>query len=167
MKNSVMIRSANPEDSGFFAKIMRSNIPLYDPIMPGAFEKYAAFIEVQGIPKTYFSEIIEFNNLPVGIIGTIKLTEKICYLLAFYLFRDVQGKGIGKTALRTLTHRLKKDGFTHMILLAHKEADWARQFYEKNGFVCISEESAEIEAYKEGILKNQMIKNCALYEYMF
>lgn len=163
MSNKVRIYPATNENINDLAGIMRSNVEIYDPIMPGAFQKYANFIEEHGLPKTYDVEMIEFEGEIVGFIGTIQISHDVIYLLALYLMREHQSKGIGKSVLNHKISSYEAENRKEIVLLAHQEATWACNFYEKNGFKLISNEEDVIKAYSNRILEKHYIKKSVLY----
>jgi L-amino acid N-acyltransferase YncA len=158
----INLREATEDDAQAIAEICESNVALYDPIMPGAFQKQSRKIRESGLPTTYDILVIEFNDKVVGFIGTIALNQECIYLVALYLHSDVQRQGIGQKVLKQLIIKFEKQNFKSVVLLVHQEATWAKTFYQKNGFQKISNDEKEIKAYKGGILKNYYIPSTIL-----
>lgn len=165
MGKSIRIYPATDKDIKDLARIMRSNIEIYHPIMPGAFQKYATYFEEYGVPNTYDVEMIELDGSTIGFIGTIKITDDSIYLLALYLMREYQNKGIGKKIIDDLIHSYSAENRKEIVLLAHKNATWACKFYEKNGFELISMDEGDIKNYSDRILEKHYIRNSVLYSY--
>lgn len=165
MNRKIKIYSATNENINDLAAIMRSNVELYDRIMPGAFQRYATFFEEYGLPKTYDVEMIEYEGEIVGFLGTIEINNDVVYLLALYFMREHQNKGIGKIVMEHKFHSYKIENRKEIVLLAHQEATWACKFYEKNGFKLISNEEDRIKSYSNKIMENHYIKNSVLYSF--
>ena len=163
MNQSLKIYDAKPEHCEALAEIMRSNAPLYDDIMPGAFERYAHTFVEHGLPQNYDTQMIEYSGEVVGFIGTVTLTDDTLYLVALYLKKEDQSRGIGKVALTYLWPKFRANGIKEVVLLAHQKAIWAKQFYEKMGFSHIASDESTIRDYKEGILSSRYLKNTDLY----
>ncbi len=109
--------------------------------------------------------MIELDGSTIGFIGTIKITDDSIYLLALYLMREFQNKGIGKKIIDDLIHSYSDENRKEILLLAHKNETWACKFYEKNGFELISMDEGEIKNYSDRILENHYIRNSVLYSY--
>ena len=107
--------------------------------------------------------MIEFEGEIVGFIGTIQISHDVIYLLALYLMREHQSKGIGNSVLNHKISSYEADNQKEVVLLAHQEATWACNFYEKNGFKLISNEEDVIKAYSNRILEKHYIKKSVLY----
>ena len=108
MYSEINIYKASEQHIEALVKICLSNVDLYEPIMPGAFQKYAGSISQNGIPKTYDVMMIEYKCEVVGFVGTIELKDGIVYLMALYLQREYQGKGIGKIVMNKLKDYFQK-----------------------------------------------------------
>ena len=158
----VQIREAKASDVEIMAEVCRSNASLYDPIMPGAFKKQAEKFITNGLPQSYSPFIIQRSNEDVGFIGYKDVSEMSRYLIALYLLSDFQRKGIGDKAINEFFKRASDDGINEIILLVHERAHWARQFYEKKGFVIVSREEDYIRAYDSGILRDYYLPNTVL-----
>lgn len=155
-------RDAVDKDKYTLAVICESISPLYDPIMPGAFQSQALKYIERGIPTSYKVEMIEVESQPIGFLGAIQLDKDITYLVALYFHAEQQRKGYGKVALEILKEKNKSRGCKEIILLAHNEATWAVSFYLKNGFEVISYHEDEIRAYNNGILRSMYLPNTVL-----
>lgn len=163
MNSDIKIYKANDPHVDDLVKICLSNVELYESIMPGAFQKYASGILQNGIPATYDVMMIEYKCEVVGFVGTIELKEGIVYLMALYLQREYQGKGIGKIVMDKLKDFFQNKGNNEIVLLAHKDAKWAISFYEKQGFNFISGLEIDIRSYANTQLEKYYLKNSVLY----
>jgi len=160
--DSVKLRATEDNDRYALAKICESNTELYDPIMPGAFLTQASKYRDSGIPTTYHVEMIEYENQCIGFVGTLSLNKKCHYLVALYLHKEWQRKGVGEVVLTKLKKNFKESGSAETILLAHNEAVWAKSFYLKNGFEVVSSLENEIKTYRGGLLKSLFLANTVL-----
>lgn len=163
MHSEIKIYKASDQHIEDLGNICLSNVELYEPIMPGAFQKYAGSISRHGLPTTYDVMVIEYKCKIVGFIGTIQLADDIVYLMALYLLREYQGMGIGKLVMGKLISTFQNKSKNEIVLLAHKDAKWAISFYEKQGFNLISEIEADIKNYANGLLEKHYIKNSVLF----
>ncbi|MDH8676833.1 GNAT family N-acetyltransferase [Fusibacter bizertensis] len=166
MNSEIKIYKASEQHIEALVKICLSNVDLYEPIMPGAFQKYAGSISQNGIPKTYDVMMIEYKCEVVGFVGTIELKDGIVYLMALYLQREYQGKGIGKIVMNKLKDYFQKKGNNEIVLLAHKDAKWAISFYEIQGFNFISRLEMVIKGYANTQLEKHYITSTVLYSLM-
>ena len=163
MDSDIKLYKASDQHSEDLVKICLSNVELYEPIMPGAFQKYARGILQNGLPTTYDVIMIEYKSVVVGFIGTIQLKDGVIYLMALYLLREYQGKGIGKSVMDKLNAKFKNMSNNEIVLLAHKDANWAISFYEKQGFNFISGLEIDIRSYANTQLEKYYLKNSVLY----
>lgn len=161
----INLRVANNSDLEFIAHVCRSNSVLYDPIMPGAFNKQAEKYLSGGLPKSYDMFICEEVDKKIGFLGTKSLTKSTTYLVALYIDFDIQRFGYGKKIMESLLADLKSNNVDKLILLVHKDAMWAKSFYERVGFAYISDEEDVIKNYDNGILKDLYLRNTELYSY--
>jgi len=132
--------------------------------MPGAFSRHADKLQVEGMPS-YDTFIIMHDDLDVGFVGTIKLNQDTIYLLDFYLESKHQGKGIGYEAMSILVDKYSEEGLKSIVLLVHHKAEWAKVFYERFGFTCVSHKKEEIISYRSGFMKDLYINGTELYLY--
>jgi|Deesub1362A_J573_1020465.scaffolds.fasta_scaffold01767_6 ribosomal protein S18 acetylase RimI-like enzyme len=158
----IEIISAVPDDSFFMARVMRSVIPLYEPIMPGAFERQALRFERDGLPRNYNVSIIRLEGQPIGFVGFTSLTPEIAYLIALYLLPEHQRKGYGTKVLNMVVDSLSQKGIKEVILLVHQKAYWAINFYVKNGFRIITTNEDEIRTYANSTMERYVISSTIL-----
>ena len=57
-------------------------------------------------------------------------------IISIYLLPEYIGKGYGKQLLSRCVEELKRSGFCDILLWALEDNHRARNFYEKNGFLC-------------------------------
>ena len=160
----IEINKANSEDIGIIAKVCRRTSSLYDPIIPGSFEKQATRYEEQGLPSQYEISIIRSDGMGIGFLGEKQLNDKVFYLVAIYLLEEYQGKGYGREVFDQLLQQLEKTDSERIILLVHKEAKWAKGFYDKLGFDIIAE-TFEDAIKAEPCIEKLYIKNTLLMRY--
>ncbi len=149
----LVLSPTKPNDQFFMAEILKSVIPQYDPIMPGAFQKWADQMEGGPLPDFIKNSLILSENEKLGFLGMVQITESVTYLMMLYFFPKYQRKGYGKTALNLLINKLKKRDVANLILLVNQQADWAISFYNKQNFQVISQNQATIENYCEAKMK--------------
>jgi ribosomal protein S18 acetylase RimI-like enzyme len=158
----IEIISAVPDDRSFMAQVMRSVIPLYEPIMPGAFERQALRFERDGLPRTYNVSIIRLDGQPIGFVGLASLTPEITYLAGLYLLPEYQRKGYGTKVINIVVDSLSQKGVKEVILLVHQKAYWAINFYVKNGFRIITSNEDEIRTYANSTMERYVISSTIL-----
>lgn len=160
------IIKAKEKDRFFLAKVCQSVASLYDQIMPGAFAKQAIRFEEQGLPKGYEIWLAYFESRPVGFMGVKSLNRKILYLVALYLLTEEQRNGLGKKTLEQLEQFARSQGYQEITLLVHQDANWAIEFYHKNGFVINGTNEEEILGYQNSILKGVYLPSTVLMSFV-
>ena len=138
---------ATNEDKDFLAQVCESVVPLYHPIMPGVFEKQAGRFRVKGLSNRYKTYIVNYNDNKIGFLGVKDITKEISYLVALYFHSNYQRQGIGGKTMSRLYDRLRCKGFKEIVLLVHKEAYWAVNFYKKEDFEIVGETKNEMLDY--------------------
>ncbi|WP_430882477.1 GNAT family N-acetyltransferase [Fusibacter sp. JL216-2] len=161
-EHSISLRSVAVRDSEFLAKVCESNIPLYDSIMPGAFKKQAYKYRVKGVNTGYSISIIEKDSVSVGFTGTLELNGESMYLVAIYLLSEYQRLGLGHVVLDQIENMCRAKSMKNIMLLVHKEAHWAINFYIKNGYEISAKTEKEIKEYDSNILEKLYIGNTYL-----
>jgi ribosomal protein S18 acetylase RimI-like enzyme len=157
------LKKAEPQDYSFIAQVYRSVAPVYDPIMPGFSESCAQAIENPVEPLTdYDISIIYLNETAIGFSSLISLNEEITYMLAFYFLPEYHNQGYGTKALELIFKSLKEKNIIQMILLAHKLANWAINFYLKNGFKIITDKESIIKNYANKTMSNHYVSDTFL-----
>ncbi len=161
-EHSISLRPVAVTDSEFLARVCESNVPLYDSIMPGAFKKQADKYRVKGINTGYSISIIEKDSVSVGFTGTLELNSESLYLVAIYLLSEYQRLGLGHIVLEQIEEMCKEISMNKIMLLVHKDADWAINFYKKNGYDISAKTEKEIKGYDSNILEKLYIGNTYL-----
>lgn len=162
----IKLRKATDTDLEFIAYVCKSNSILYDSIMPGAFLKQADKYLNSGLPNSYEMFICEDYDKKIGFLGTKIVNHDTTYLVALYLNYELQRDGYGKKIITALVNQIKSESFKKIILLVHKDAYWAKSFYEKVGFNYLSNEEDFIRGYDNRILEKLYISNTELYVYI-
>lgn len=158
----IKIKLANNQDINFIITVCRSVELIYNKIMPGSFERQALKFEKEGLPTNYEISIVYYEECPIGFIGLKTLNEETVYLVALYLMIDFQRQGYGKKIINDLIRLQKVRGIRKVVLLVHKEAIWAINFYSKNDFIILADNEEDIKNYKNGILEKYALSNTLL-----
>ena len=144
---------AAPGDAPFVAAVARDAIPLYDPLMPGAFERFAARVERDGLPRAYRTFLVRRGGVSVGFAGVdATLPRGLVYLAALYLAAAERRRGTGGAALESIAREASATGARELALLVHRDATWASSLYEARGFRPVTDDPAAIRAYAGGAL---------------
>jgi len=149
----LVLSPTTPDDQSFMAEVLKSVIPQYEPITPGAFQKWADQMESGPLPDFIKTSLILKKNDKLGFLGTVQMTQGVEYLMMLYFLPQHQRKGYGQTALNLLINNLKQRNVSNLILLVNQQADWAVNFYRKEKFQIISNTQEEIENYCEAKMK--------------
>ena len=70
-------------------------------------------------------------------------------IISIYFLPEYIGKGYGKHLLSKCVEELKRLGFCNILLWVLEDNHRARNFYEKNGFVCSGEYRIDLIGEKE------------------
>lgn len=102
-------------------------------------EPLGADFDVTDINKFYFNnngwfQVIEENNKIIGSVGVYKLNDSTCELRKMYLYKEYQGKSIGKTLLKNALEAAKSLGYTTMTLQTNSLLTKALPLYKSFGF---------------------------------
>lgn len=142
----IKLRKAEIKDQAFIGKVCLGTHKLYAPFMGDAFIKQAHKYE-DALPSGYHIDIIEEDERQLGFVGYRRKTEKIMYIVAFYLLDTYYGQGYGTQTMNYLVDEFQKEGMEEILLEVHKKANWAQKFYAKQGFKV---------AYGEEFYKNDL-----------
>lgn len=142
----ITLRKAELEDQAFIGKVCLGTHKLYAPFMGDAFIKQAHKYE-DALPSGYHIYIIEENEKQIGFVGYKRKTEKVMYIVAFYLLDIYYGQGYGTQTMNYLVHEFQQEGIEEILLEVHKKAKWAQKFYDKQGFKI---------AYDKEVYKNNL-----------
>ena len=74
------------------------------------------------------------NNKIIGSVGVYKLNDSTCELRKMYLYKEYQGKSIGKTLLKNALEAAKSLGYTTMTLQTNSLLTKALPLYKSFGF---------------------------------
>lgn len=143
----IEINKAEHSDRLFLARVCRDADILYGGIMPGAFEAQARKFEEKGLSDDYQTGMIKANGRKIGFLGFTAINDCTVYLVAIYLLTLYQRKGYGRAALDNLLDSFTETGYDEVVLLVHKDAGWAIDFYGKNGFEKITGDLESIKSY--------------------
>jgi len=69
--------------------------------------------------------------------------------------------------IENLKNSLKELHTKEIVLLVHKKAVWAQQFYLKNDFMIVSDDRDQILSYDNGIMGNDYLENTVLMSRKF
>lgn len=145
MKNNITIRSIQPKDNPFIAKIIRTALEEYDEAKPGTVytdpttdELYQTF---SAAPKSgyFIAELEEKIIGGCGIYPTKNLPDGYAELVKIYLQSEYRGKGIGKQLMDKSIAYAKEQGYTHLYLESFPSLKEAIVLYEKIGFERVAE----------------------------
>lgn len=157
------LRQGTSRDLEFLSNVCRDADILYKDIMPGAFEKQAKKFMSNGLPKEYSIYVIEEQGQDIGFIGIKQLSNEVQYLVGLYILSKYQRKGLGNQIIDKLISDYKGD-YEQIILLAHKDAYWAENFYLRNGFTQIAE-NKEQAVYQYKFMEQLYIENTLMMRY--
>jgi ribosomal protein S18 acetylase RimI-like enzyme len=87
--------------------------------------------------------IVEEDNKPVAFADYSLLKDAVYKLNKIYVLQNLQGKGIGKLLIENVIERVKAKHATALLLNVNRY-NKAKQFYERLGFIVISEEDIDI-----------------------
>ena len=82
--------------------------------------------------------------------------------MAIYLLSEYQRLGLGCIVLGHIAHMCRENNMNKIMLLVHKEAHWAINFYESNGYEISVKTEEEIKKYNSNILEKLYIGNTYL-----
>lgn len=102
-------------------------------------EPLGSDFDVTDINKFYFNnngwfQVVEYNNKIIGSVGVYKLNDSTCELRKMYLYKEYQGKNIGKTLLKNALEAAKSLGYTTMTLQTNSLLTKALPLYKSFGF---------------------------------
>ncbi|CUN71642.1 GNAT family N-acetyltransferase [Clostridium disporicum] len=102
-------------------------------------EPSGADFDVTDITKFYFNnkgwfQVIEDDNKIIGSVGVYKINDSTCELRKMYLYKEYQGKSLGKTLLKNALQSAQNLGYTTMTLQTNSLLTKALPLYESFGF---------------------------------
>lgn len=102
-------------------------------------EPFGADFDVTDIDKFYFNndgwfQVIEDNDKIVGSVGIYKIDNSTCELRKMYIYKEYQGKGLGKTLLENALDVAKNLGYNSITLQTNSLLTRALPLYKSFGF---------------------------------
>lgn len=151
------LHNATLQDNAFFARVFESVEPLYASIAPGSMAANAENMrrltqrgldfQATGLSGYVLTQTTGAQPLPVGIAGIGPLSPRKAYMAALHLLPEYRRQGLGSEALKLLEAHYQNLKFQEMLLLAHRQAQWAIQFYSQHAYREISDQLESIVRY--------------------
>ena len=155
--NTVSIRSIQPTDNPFIAKIIKDTLAEFDANHPGTVYYDATtdtlFELFQQEGAAYF--VAEINGDIVGgggIYPTDGLPADTCELVKMYLLPQARGTGLGRTLIEKSLAFAKETGYKQVYLETMPQLKQALKVYAKFGF-----------EYLKGPMGNSGHTGCSLW----
>lgn len=153
MQKKLTLTPARFEDHATIYAIFEAMLPQYQRIMPGSFEanlENLRRIQAKGMDFSatgLTGYMIQTPKATVGFAAVGPLNARQAYLSAFYLLPIYQRQGLGAQALQDVERHYARLQFQEILLLVHREATWARTFYQKMGYKTLAEHTLAIVQY--------------------
>lgn len=137
--NAINIRTIQPSDNPFIAKVIRDTLAEFGANHPGTVyydettDHLSDLFSVKG--STYF--IAEEDGVILGGVGiypTEGLPEDTCELVKMYLVPSARNKGLGGLLISKSLEYAKEAGYKQVYLESMPELQKALSVYEKFGF---------------------------------
>ena len=137
--NPITIRTIQPSDNPFIAKVIRDTLAEFGANHPGTVyydettDHLSDLFNVKG--STYF--IAEEDGVILGGVGiypTEGLPEDTCELVKMYLVPSARNKGLGGLLIHKSLEFAKEAGYKQVYLESMPELQKALSVYEKFGF---------------------------------
>ena len=147
------LRLAQFEDNAFIASVFEAVQPQYQQIMPASIQANIDNLKILTQKGLDFSAtglsatIVSLQGEPVGFAALGPLSPRMAYMSALYFLPSAQRQGLGAFVLAELEQNYKHKGFQEIVLLVHSQADWARAFYQQQGYRLVASEAAAIIRY--------------------
>ena len=102
-------------------------------------EPNGADFDVTDIKKFYddnygWFQVIEDNNKIIGSVGIYKINDSTCELRKMYIYKEYQGKGLGKQLLKNALISAKTLGYDTITLQTNSLLKKALPLYKSFGF---------------------------------
>ena len=137
--NNVIIRSIQPADNPFLAKIVRDTLAEFGANHPGTVyyddttDALYELFEKEG--AGYFVATLDDKVVGGGgIYPTDGLPADTCELVKMYLLPEARSIGLGKTLIEKNLSFARETGYKHVYLETMPELKQALKVYEKFGF---------------------------------
>ena len=163
----IKLVKAADNNADFLAKVCRNAKEIYSEIMSEAFERQAEKFETKGVPEKYNICLIQKFNKKIGFIGIKKLNKAIIYLVGLYLLSDYQRRGYGSEVIEKIINNFREKDYEEIILLVHKNAYWAIDFYKKVDFKLVTDNFEMIKEYADGAMEEFAITSTILMKKSF
>ena len=155
--NNVLIRTIQPSDNPFLAKIVKDTLAEFGANHPGTVYDDATtdtlYELFQKEGSGYF--VVELNGTIVGgggIYPTDGLPADTCELVKMYLLPQARGTGLGRTLIEKSIAFAKEVGYKQVYLETMPELKQALNIYAKFGF-----------EYLKGPMGNSGHTGCSLW----
>ena len=137
---SITIRTIQPQDNSFIAKIIRNSLEEFGANKPGTvyfddstdhlYELFNAEPE-----SHYFIALVDGKIVGGGgLFPTEALPTGTCELVKMYLQKEYRGIGLGKQMMHKCLEWAKENGYNQVYLETMPELKKAVAVYEKLGF---------------------------------
>lgn len=135
LKTMIKFRLAKNGDEKEILKLIDTVLSEYGLSL----EPFGADFDVTAIDKFYFNndgwfQVIEYNNKIVGSVGIYKIDNSTCELRKMYIYKEFQGKGLGKTLLKNALEAAKNLNYTTITLQTNSLLTKALPLYRSSGF---------------------------------
>ena len=99
--------------------------------------RHSFYNDIETTFEVFYCVISEtdMDNNVFGTVGLKKIDNDTVELKAFYLHKQLRGKGLGKTMLETAISKAKELGYKSIVLDSVSKYKAAQRLYEKAGFV--------------------------------
>ncbi|HEY9841032.1 MAG TPA: GNAT family N-acetyltransferase, partial [Candidatus Obscuribacterales bacterium] len=140
-------------DNAFIRSLFAAALPLYSELMPESFAANLENMDILTEKGLDFNAtgldgwIIETEAGPVGFAGIGPLNPRQAYMAALYFLPTQRRRGFGSQALGRLEAHYQNQGFGEILLLVHQRADWARNFYTREGYRLLAEDAMAMLAH--------------------
>jgi ribosomal protein S18 acetylase RimI-like enzyme len=99
--------------------------------------RHSFYNDIEKSFEVFYCVVSEENNENnvLGTVGLKKINNDTVELKAFYLQKDLRGKGLGKRMLEEVISKARELGFRSIVLDSISKYKAAQKLYEKAGFV--------------------------------
>ena len=99
--------------------------------------RHSFYNDIEKSFEVFYCVVNEENNdnKVLGTVGLKKINNDTVELKAFYLHKDLRGKGLGKRMLETVISKARELGYRSIVLDSVSKYKAAQRLYEKAGFV--------------------------------
>ena len=137
---SITIRTIQPQDNSFIAKIIRNSLEEFGANKPGTVyfddstdHLFELFNAAEG--SHYFIALVDGKIVGGGgLFPTEALPTGTCELVKMYLQKEYRGIGLGKQMMHKCLEWAKENGYNQVYLETMPELKKAVAVYEKLGF---------------------------------